>query len=87
MMVPTGVAEAYDGPRRGKRGREVDDHDVVLVRRGLESWETGVLAGGNLKRDSEKGGRGGGGGRISAPRWIGSRIVRFTRGGRDKDKS
>ena len=56
MMVPTGVAEAYDGPRRGKRGREVDDHDVVLVRRGLESWETGVLAGGNLKRESEKGG-------------------------------
>ena len=37
MMVPTGVAEAYDGPRRGKRGGMVDERDVVLVRRGLES--------------------------------------------------
>ena len=36
MMVPTGVAEAYDGPRRGKGG-EVDERDVVLLRRGLES--------------------------------------------------
>ena len=41
MMVPTGVAEAYDGPRRGKRGGEVDERDVVLVHRCcvLVLWE------------------------------------------------
>ena len=30
MMVLTGVAEAYDGPRQGKGGKkEVDEHGVV----------------------------------------------------------
>ena len=53
MMVPTGVAEAYDGPRRGKGGRSTNAMSYSFAE--ASSPDARLLSRGSLKKEPEIG--------------------------------